>query len=111
MRYYDFVPSRRIACDYQKEFFEGGGREEKRRVEGAAGARWAMLEAPLEFIPPLPYFDEEYLEYTELITSVMKARDTFTIIELGARWGTWCQRAYAVIKALRPSLAFHVSYI
>lgn len=101
MRYYDFVPSRWIACDHQKAAFD------KHQNEKLTGAEGEQSDGFL-YTPPMPYFDEEYLEYTELLTSVMEARKTFTLIELGARWGTWCQRAWATIKNLRPGLEFHV---
>lgn len=40
----------------------------------------------------LPYFNEEYFEWIDLLESVHAARDSFTMLELGAGYGRWSVR-------------------
>ena len=50
----------------------------------------------------LPLFDEEYLEYTDLIETIMTARDRFVMIELGAGYGRWLVNAACALRTLNP---------
>jgi hypothetical protein len=50
------------------------------------------------FIPSFPVIDEEYVELVSVYEMAMHAKGTFTMIELGARWGPWGFRAAAAIQ-------------
>jgi FkbM family methyltransferase len=54
----------------------------------------------------LPAFDEEYLEWVDIVESVRAARGCYTMIELGAGFGRWLVRAVAVLRQLAPDLPF-----
>jgi FkbM family methyltransferase len=54
----------------------------------------------------LPPFDEEYLEWIDIVESVRDARGCYTMIELGAGFGRWLVRAVAVLRQLAPDLPF-----
>jgi FkbM family methyltransferase len=55
-----------------------------------AGLR--VASKPCEFAATLPEFDEEYFEWIALLEAVQAARDSFTMIELGAGFGRWAVR-------------------
>ena len=57
--------------------------------------------AGVAFEPRLPEFDEEYFEWIDLVEAVTRARDSFTMIELGAGYGRWITRAAALMRATR----------
>ena len=50
--------------------------------------------------PDYPGHDEETFEWVDLLESVMAARDSFTMIELGAGWGRWITNAAFALKAI-----------
>eukprot|EP00928_Gymnodinium_smaydae_P035816 TRINITY_DN25137_c1_g2_i1.p1 TRINITY_DN25137_c1_g2~~TRINITY_DN25137_c1_g2_i1.p1 ORF type:complete len:498 (-),score=86.65 TRINITY_DN25137_c1_g2_i1:83-1576(-) len=94
----------------------------RQRPEGDSGSaisnvfRWVTAtrgEALREFLAksrspaPLPFVDEEYFEYVDLLSSVLEAydegADVFTVVELGAGSGApWASRAIAAWRRLRP---------
>jgi FkbM family methyltransferase len=45
-----------------------------------------------------PPFDEEYFEWIDVLESVVQARDTYTMIELGAGFGRWMVRAGVAMR-------------
>ena len=47
-----------------------------------------------------PSFDEEYIEWIDLLESVLAAMGRFTMIELGAGWGRWIGNAAAAVRQL-----------
>ena len=49
---------------------------------------------------PLPAFDEEYLEWIDVLEAVLTARDNFVMFELGAGYGRWLVRAVAALRAV-----------
>jgi FkbM family methyltransferase len=48
--------------------------------------------------PYIPSVGEEYLEWIDLLESVLQADDTFTMVELGAGWGRWLVDAWSVLR-------------
>jgi len=50
---------------------------------------------------------EEYLEWTDLLESILAARGHYTMMELGAGYGRWAVRAAALVRQLRP-MPFHL---
>jgi FkbM family methyltransferase len=50
-------------------------------------------DEPIHVQAPYPAFDEEYFEWVDLLESVANARDSYTMIELGAGFGRWAVRA------------------
>jgi FkbM family methyltransferase len=61
-------------------------------------------ESPI-VTPPLPAFDEEYFEWTDVFESVGEATTEFVMVELGAGYGRWTVRGAVVAK--RRGLSFH----
>lgn len=56
------------------------------------------------FIPEYPIVDEEYIELVSVYQIVLKAKHTFTMVEIGARWGSWGYRAAAAIRQYNPDV-------
>lgn len=54
--------------------------------------------------PALPGADEEFFEWIALLESIMEAKSTFTMIELGAGFGRWIGRAACAIRRRRAEL-------
>ncbi|CAE7390747.1 unnamed protein product [Symbiodinium microadriaticum] len=52
--------------------------------------------------PSLPIIDEEYSEYVAVYQAILRARGSYVMAELGARWGTWGARAAAALALLNP---------
>jgi FkbM family methyltransferase len=52
--------------------------------------------------PGYPHLSDEYLEWITLLESVAEARDSYTMIELGAGHGRWAVRAALAIARVRP---------
>jgi len=52
-------------------------------------------------VPPLPAFNDEYLEWVALAEAVATARDRFVFFELGAGYGRWLVRAIHLARLLR----------
>ena len=50
---------------------------------------------------------EDYLEWIDLLESVLAAKGQYTVMELGAGYGRWSVRAAALIRQLRP-MPFHL---
>jgi FkbM family methyltransferase len=57
---------------------------------------------PPKLDPGFPRLSEEYLEWITLLESIADARDSYTMIELGAGHGRWAARAAVAIKRVRP---------
>jgi FkbM family methyltransferase len=55
-----------------------------------------------------PFFDEEYFEWVDLLESVVAARGSYTMIELGAGHGRWVVRAAHAVKQHNPELPCHL---
>ena len=54
----------------------------------------------------LPGLNEEYFEWIDVIQSIQRACNQYTIIELGAGYGRWLVRAVVVLRCLAPELPF-----
>lgn len=80
-RYYLAVPSRWHACHVHEAHLRSG--------------------LP-SVVPELPLVDDEYDEHVAIYESVLRARRSFVIVELGARWGTWGARAVAMLRTANP---------
>jgi len=78
--YPPFVPSRRYECE--------------RYCQGRA----AGVTDAIGFVPPI---DDEYPEWVDMLASVLRTRDDYVVVELGARYGTWGVRALAAFHQLR----------
>lgn len=75
--YYYSVPSRWRDCHNLQSYI-------------MSGQKW--------FIPEYPIVDEEYIELVSVYQMALKAKRTFTMVEIGARWGSWGYRAAAAIR-------------
>lgn len=56
-----------------------------------------------------PPVDEEYIEWVDLLESVMEASGQFTMIELGAGYGKWLVDAALALRAFHPKMPFHLT--
>lgn len=63
------------------------------------------------FMPSYPVIDEEYPEAVAVYEAAMSAKGVFSMIEIGARWGTWGYRAAAAIKKFNPSVRVDLLFI
>ena len=50
---------------------------------------------------------EDYLEWVDLLESILAAKEQYTMMELGAGYGRWTARAAALVRQLRP-MPFHM---
>ena len=57
---------------------------------------------------PYPAFDEDYIEWIDLLESVVAARKSYTMIELGAGMGRWAVRAASAVRHYNPNLPFRL---
>ena len=57
---------------------------------------------------PYPEPDEEYFEWIDLLESVVAAKGSYTMIELGAGYGRWALRAAFAAQHYNPKLRCHV---
>lgn len=48
--------------------------------------------------PPHPPFDEEYLEWIDVLEAVCEAENTFTMLEVGAGYARWSARGWAAAR-------------
>lgn len=55
-----------------------------------------------QFNPGYPSFEQQYFEWIALLESVAEARDSFTLIELGAAFGVWSVRAALAARRHAP---------
>jgi FkbM family methyltransferase len=60
-------------------------------------------------VPELyPAFDEGYFEWIDVLESVVAARGSYTMIDLGAGFGRWAARAVLAARRYDPSLPHRV---
>jgi FkbM family methyltransferase len=62
----------------------------------------AEFSHPPALNPGYPVVDERYFEWIALLESVAEARDSYTMIELGAGFGRWSVRAATAVQRLAP---------
>jgi len=55
-----------------------------------------------------PSFDEEYFEWIDLLEALEGAKDSFTMIELGAGFGRWLCRAGVALRKVNPKLPYRL---
>jgi hypothetical protein len=55
----------------------------------------------------LPLVDEEYAELVAVYQAALQAKETFTAIEMGARWGTWGSRTVSFLRRFNPAVHSH----
>ena len=54
--------------------------------------------------PPYPSIDEEIFEWKTMLSAILDARDSFTMIEAGAGYGRWMVSAARASRLRRPDL-------
>lgn len=54
--------------------------------------------SPSEVQMGCPPVDEEYFEWIDILESVVRARDRYTMLELGAGYGRWAVRAASALR-------------
>jgi hypothetical protein len=71
-------------------------------------AGWADAERVRErdTWPPYPKIEEEIFEWRHMLSAILEARDTFTMIEAGCGYGRWLVSAACAIRRRRPELGF-----
>ena len=55
-----------------------------------------------------PAFNEEYFEWIDLLESVVTAKKSYTLIELGAGIGRWAVRAAFAVQQYNHALPYHL---
>ncbi len=71
-------------------------------------AGWADAERVRErdAWPPYPQINEEIFEWRHMLSAILEAHDTFTMIEAGCGYGRWLVSAACAIRRRRPELVF-----
>lgn len=57
---------------------------------------------------PYPPVDEEYFEWIDLLESVAAAKDSYTMIDLGAGYGRWAVRAAYALEQFHGQLPYRI---
>jgi FkbM family methyltransferase len=55
-----------------------------------------------------PPFDEGYFEWIDILESVVAARGSYTMIDLGAGFGRWAVRAHHAARQFNPHMPCHL---
>ena len=55
-----------------------------------------------------PIFDEEHFEWVDLLESVVAAKGSYTMMELGAGFGRWSVRAAFAVEQYHNNLPYHL---
>jgi predicted O-methyltransferase YrrM len=55
-----------------------------------------------------PIFDEEYFEWVDLLESVVAAKGSYTMMELGAGFGRWSVRAAFAVEQYHSNLPYRL---
>jgi len=55
-----------------------------------------------------PIFDEEYIEWIDLLESIVEASGSYTMIELGAGFGRWAAKAGRAVEQYNPQLPYQL---
>jgi FkbM family methyltransferase len=63
-------------------------------------AQLDQISGAVEGYPIPANFHGDVLEWVGTLRSVLEARDSFTMLELGAGWGPWCAIAHAAARQL-----------
>jgi len=87
--YYRLVASRRYECNDHEAYVKSGFSHR---------------------LVNLPLIDDEYPEHVAVYQSVLRARGSFHMMELGARWGTWGARAIALLRMVNP-MPYQVAFV
>jgi len=89
--FYNFQPfSGIVESGFQVDFIGA-----KSRCEFQAGA----TALPTTYIQTeYPAIDEEYFEWVDILESVASAKNTYTMLELGAGYGRWSVRAACAVR-------------
>jgi FkbM family methyltransferase len=77
------------------------------REEFTAGMTGIVSSESRRVETDYPPFDEEYLEWIDVLETVVDAGEVFTMIELGAGWGRWLMNAAAAARQ-RDRLRVHL---
>jgi FkbM family methyltransferase len=74
----------------------------------AFNAGWADAERVRErdAWPPYPKIDEEIFEWRHMLSAILEARGSFTMIEAGCGYGRWLMAAACAIRRRRPEMVF-----
>jgi len=67
-------------------------------------------DTAIEVDVPYPAFDEEYFEWIDLLESIVEARGSYTMIELGAGYGRWAVRAALALRQF-SSIPFQLTAV
>ncbi len=86
---------------YQIDSFLGAKARCEFRVE-------AIRTGTIMVQTPLPGFNEEYFEWIDLLESIVNARKSYTMIELGAGFGRWAVRAALAIQQYNKKLPYRL---
>jgi FkbM family methyltransferase len=78
----------------------------KTRPEFLAGLYTNATAVEIEV--PYPGINEEYLEWIDLLESVVQARVSYNMIDLGAGFGRWGVRAAYALKQYNNQLPYHL---
>jgi FkbM family methyltransferase len=57
---------------------------------------------------PYPKFEEDYFEWIDLLESVVEARGSYAVIELGAGLGRWSVRAVSALRQYNRTLPYRL---
>ena len=63
-----------------------------RKAQCEFAAQWGRIPPAAPIAVPPPLIDEEYFQWVAVLEAAARAGDTFVMLELGARYGTWIVR-------------------
>src|SRR5262245_47138001 len=74
-------------------------------------ATLAVWEEPKCIPTDYPTPNEEYFEWIDLLESVVNARGSYSMIDLGAGFGRWAVRAARAVQQFHGSMPCHVTAV
>ena len=78
------------------------------RLEYARVPNPPIADTPSVIHASYPALNEEYFEWIDLLESVIAAKDSYTMIELGAGIGRWAVRAACAVEQSRARLPYRL---
>src|SRR5215471_15577178 len=71
-------------------------------------ATLACHPVSIRFMDLWPFFNEEYFEWIDILESIIAARESYTMIDLGAGFGRWAVRAHYAARQYNRELPCHL---
>jgi FkbM family methyltransferase len=76
------------------------------KTDPVVNVAWKAHPSGKNLAPHYPVANEHYYDWLVVLSSVLEAKDQFTMLELGAGWAPWLVRAAYALKQSNPDIPF-----